>query len=120
MNNSWFSKVEDDIYVRRYAISRPFADTNTVTVYAICSKNEKRINNDEYFLEVYFSVDEYDDMEFLIGITFGKCPMDKKVLDAEINGWVEHFVREDSFPQLVSRYQKRMELYEEWSENEEP
>ena len=35
MNNSWFSKVEDDIYVRRYSISQPFVDTNPVAVCEI-------------------------------------------------------------------------------------
>ena len=119
MNNSWFSKVEDDIYVRRYSISQPFVDTNPVAVCAMCSKNVKRINNEEYFLEIFFSVDEYGDLEFLAGISFGKGPLDKKALDVEINKWVEHFVREDSFPQLVGRYLKRMDLYEEWSENGE-
>ena len=118
MNNSWFLRVEDDIYVRRYTVSLPFVENDSITICAMCSKNTGRINNEEYFLEVFFSVGEYADLEFVSGITFGEGRLDKKALDTEINKWVEHFVREDSFPQLVSRYLKRMQLYEEWSENE--
>lgn len=118
MKEFCFSRIEDDIYMRRYTISQPFIENDSVIICAMCSKNAGQINNHEYFLEVFFSVGEYGDLEFLSGITFGEGRLDKKALDVEIDKWVEHFAQEDSFPQLVSRYLKRMELYEEWSECE--
>lgn len=119
MKDLWFSKVENDIYTRQYTISPSLVGGNSVTVCAMCSKNTERINDKEYLLEVYFSVGEYDVREFLSEITIGDGPMGRRALNAEIDEWVEYFVREDGFPQFVSRYLKRMQLYEKWSEDED-
>ena len=56
--------IDAPIYAKRYVIQGPYLTENSVEIIAECSKNEKATrNNDYYFLELFFSVDDYGTRE---------------------------------------------------------
>lgn len=116
MNSPMFTRVTCDFYTRHYQINPNMVDGLSVTVYAECYPNTERVNNHYYSLNILFSVDDYPDREFLIGVTFGTEQMDKKLLDQEIDTWIEQTVTDDrSFPAYIQDYLRKEEMWEDAS-----
>ena len=111
MDNPIIAHLICESFTRRYGINPEWVGGLSVTIYAECSINTERINNHHYMLDIYFSVDDYGDLDFFVGVTFGTEQMEKEQLDREIDIWVEQIVTDDSsFPAVVKDYLRKQEV----------
>ena len=87
---------------------------NSVEIIAECSKNEKATgNNDYYFLELLFSVDDYGTREPIVGLYFGSQNMNQEEIDTEVSAYILSQL-DDTFHLLVKRYLLKERLMEDW------
>lgn len=109
-----FTRATNDAYVRHYEVSPEIVGGLSVTIYAECSLNLEKVNNHYYFLNIFFSVDDYDDREFLIGVSFGTEEMDEASMAKEMDIWVDQIVSDDeSFPACVQDYLRKEQVWED-------
>ena len=106
--------IDAPIYAKRYVIQGPYLAENSVEIIAECSKNEKATgNNDYYFLELLFSVDDYGTREPIVGLYFGSQNMNQEEIDTEVSAY--HLSQlDDTFHLLVKRYLLKERLMEDW------
>ena len=113
MKNPLFLRVTCDYYVRCYEIDSQRFNGLPVTIYAECSPNVEKINNEYYYLEVYYSVNEIAVRDFLIGVTFGKEKMEKEKLDEEVDRWVNQLINEETFPETLQEFLRKEQMWED-------
>lgn len=112
------TSTHEEIYSSHFLLHSDEFD-NQIYFYAECSKNSKyRGDDDYYYLELFFSVEEYGAREYLIGLYFGNDKMDKQSLDKEIQAYLVDQL-DDTFPALVKQYLKKEQLLEIWLDNQE-
>lgn len=106
--------IDAPIYAKRYVIQGPYLAENSVEIIAECSKNEKTTgNNDYYFLELFFSVDDYGTREPIVGLYFGSQNMNQEEIDTEVSAYILSQL-DDTFHLLVKRYLLKERLMEDW------
>ena len=104
----------DEIYCKRFKVSGPDVKGHHVYVYAECSKNPNRhADSGYYYLEIFFSADNYPDREFVCGMLFGHADMSKEEIEHEISAHVRRQL-DGTFLSLVQNYLKKEHLMEEW------
>lgn len=118
MDKQIFSHVFCDYYVRRYELNPKICMGSKVTVYAECHPNTTDIDKGYYNLEIYFSADEFTSRGCLFWTTFGKKQMTKKEIDAEVDGWVEHFVSSDSLAHELRDYIIKEQVWEDYLDSQ--
>ncbi len=97
---------KDNIYSRRYSIV-DFSLNGlryNVTVYAECFHDEEVPNGHYYGLDLLFSVDNYADRRFLIGVSFGDHEMQKADVDKEVEDWIISQISLPDFAEDVQEY----------------
>ena len=106
--------IDAPIYAKRYVIQGPYLTENSVEIIAECSKNEKATrNNDYYFLELFFSVDDYGTREPIVGLYFGSQNMNQEEIDTEVSAYILSQL-DDTFHLLVKRYLLKERLMVDW------
>ena len=106
--------IDAPICAKRYVIQGPYLAENSVEIIAECSKNEKATgNNDYYFLELLFSVDDYGTREPIVGLYFGSQNMNQEEIDTEVSAYILS-QPDDTFHLLVKRYLLKERLMEDW------
>lgn len=113
MSNSFFSQVTNDYYTRCYKLNPAQFGGLSVTVFALCTQNVEHINDEYYWLDLYYSVDDFGTLDYLIGVSFGKRQMDQKSVDTEMDGMVEHMVTGPDFPMMLQDYLERQRIVED-------
>lgn len=113
-DSSLFSRITSDYYTRRYELKPEVFKVlggKPVTIYAECSPNILGVNNEQYFLEIYFSVDTFPYRYFIVGVTFGEEKMDKEQIDEELDSWVDETIKDKNFPKYLQDYMKHQKLF---------
>ncbi len=113
-NDNFISNVTGDIYTRKYALNPQSTNGRQVFVYAGCSLNTEREDEDEgyYLLTLYLSVDEGSTLDHIIGLPFGTEGMDKQRMDIEMDHWVKMLADDDSFFLQIDACIKKEKMWE--------
>ena len=114
MTKPLFSNFSCDFYVRRREMKR---GAQSITIYAECHSNQTGANNDYYALDLYLSGNDYTSREFIVGVTFGKAPMEQKVIDTEIDRWIEKVTDETYYP-FAMKFAEYMQKMKVWNDVE--
>ena len=111
---------DNEIYCKRFKVSGPDVKDHHVYAYAGCSKNQKsHANSSPYYLEIFFSADNYPDREFVVGLPFGHADMSKEEIEHEISVYVRSQL-DGTFLSLIQNYLKKEHLMEEWLASQYP
>ncbi len=113
MDNPLFSHVSSDYYTRCYKLDPVCFSGLSVEVLALCTKNVERINDEYYWLDLYYSINNIGVLDYLIGVSFGEEQMDQKSVDNEIDDMVDHMITDPGFPALLQSYLKTEAIVED-------
>ena len=113
MSNVLIRPVEREIYSKLYQLDSPGFHGNTVYVHADCYENPERKCQDEYYmLDLYISVGQYPNKNYLVGVCFGNGPMAKQAIDHEIDSYVDSQV-DELFFDLITDYLDKEAMWEQ-------
>lgn len=112
MTKPVFSNISCDYYVRCRKMKR---GAQSITIYAECYRNEVGANNDYYALDLYLSGNDYSSREFIVGVTFGKEPMNQKAIDAEMDKWIEK-ITDDTYYPFAMKFAEYMQKMKVWDD----
>ena len=119
MSNPLFSHVSSDYYTRSYKLDPAQFGGLSVTVLALCTQNAERINDEYYWLDLYYSIGEVGILDYLVGVSFGENQMDQKSVDNEMDDMVNHMVTDPGFPAMLQSYLNREKIIEDGLTREE-
>lgn len=114
-----FSNFSCDYYVRRREMKR---GAQSFTIYAECHRNELGANNNDYYMiDLYLSANGYLMRDFIVGVTFGKEPLDQKSIDMEMDKWIDKITNDAEYPfaMELSSYMASVKLLDD-SKNSNP
>ena len=113
MGNPLFSHVSSDYYTRYYKLNPAHFGNLPVEILALCTQNVERINDEYYWLDLYYSIDEIGVLDYLIGVSFGGEQMDQKSVDNEMDDMVNHMITDPGFPAMLQNYLKMSAIVED-------
>ena len=113
MNNPLFSHVSSDYYTRCYKMNPKRFGGLSVTICALCTENTERINDEYYWLDLYYSIGDVGVLDYLVGVSFGDKKMDQKSVDIEMDELVKHMTTDPGFPAMLQSYLRREQILED-------